>query len=245
MLTGLQIEDYERDGFLKIRELISSTTVATLREEIARVTASPPPELVMSHEPTSSPSGSASSSKSPLRKVRNIAPHSEPIFNFCTSPPMIRVAEDILGSAIGFYGDQVLFKTAVTGSAKPLHQDIAYFRTKPPEAVITFWCSLNKADESNGCMHYIPGSHKNGIADHTKLQDTPHLVADSHTNGLVAVPTLKGDCIIHSSLTLHMTPPNLSDRPRMAFLAHYVRLDAEFPPRSSHATPIVPIPSHS
>lgn len=242
MLTQSQLDDYERDGFLLLRGLIPSLQVAVLRNEIARLAATPPPGMSLSYEPPSPELAPSFASEAPLRKVRNIGRFSEVIFAFCTSSQVAILAKDILRSAVGFLGDQALFKPAVAGTAKPLHQDCAYFRISPPEAVITIWCSLNEADESNGCMHYIPGSHKAGIAGHMHLPGTPHLVASSLTDRLVAVPTREGDCLVHNSLTLHMTPPNSSQRPRLALLAHYVRLNATIPPRSADAPPIVPLP---
>jgi hypothetical protein len=239
LLTEAQLADYERDGFLRLKALLSPEIVLALRSEIAHVTAHPPAGLLLSHEAGGKTDPSAG--PEPLRKVRNIGRFSKMIFSICTSGPLTLAAKDILGAPVGFYGDQVLFKPAIEGSAKPLHQDSAYFRIKPPESVITFWCSLNDADVSNGCMHYIPGSQRQGVARHQQLRDSPHLVAEPAIGTLVAVPTREGDCLVHNSVTFHMTPPNTSIRPRLALLVHYVRLDAEFPPRSAQATPIVPL----
>jgi phytanoyl-CoA hydroxylase len=236
LLTLDQLGYYERDGFLKVEKLISGAKVHELRTEIHRLAHNPPSGLILDYEAAFS---TEPESQRLVRKIRNVGRHSSLVLNFCTSAPMTIVARDILGGPIGFYGDQALFKAAVGGSAKPLHQDAAYFRINPPTAVVTFWCSLDVADESNGCMHYIPGSHKQGIVDHSLIANTPHLVAGPQNGKLVAVPTSEGDCLVHNSVTFHMTPPNTSPRPRLALLAHYVRLDASFPPRSPNAVPII------
>lgn len=240
LITKRQLRDYRTDGFVRFQSLVSKQTVTNLRCEILHITAAPPPDLAVSYEPTLD---QASQSTQPLRlrKIRNIGRFSKLIMSFCTSSRITMLARDLLGGPIGFYGDQVLFKPAACGSAKPLHQDAAYLRVQPSEGVITCWCALDNADELNGCMHYIPGSHKHGLVSHTHLSATPHLVAGRFDDIPVAVPAMAGDCIVHNSLTLHMTPPNRSERPRWALIVHYVRLDAQFPSRSRQAVPVVPV----
>jgi hypothetical protein len=240
MLTDKQINDYTTNGFIHITALFSPKVVAELRMEIKRLIKNHPQELQLFYEPLNAQFGCATINP-PLRKIRNVAQFSQVIFSVCTLPPLTAAAKDILGSPVGFYGDQVLFKSPITGSAKPLHQDSAYFRIEPTDAVITCWCALDDADETNGCMHYVPGSHKNGLKTHAQLVKTPHLVANDSAYNLVPVAARAGDCIIHNSLTLHMTPANTSHRPRWALLAHYVLLNAKFPPRSPNAAPIIPL----
>ncbi len=237
MLTDAQTKEFSESGFLRIRSFIPPDTVAALRAEIERLKNVPPSALTPSYEPLLAPTGVAQDPE--LRKLRNIAKFSPLVSTFATSASLRSLANSLIGSPIGFYGDQVLFKPARIGSAKPLHQDLAYFRIEPPSAVITVWCALDDADETNGCMHYVPRSHKRGLAAHSQWEGTPHLVVCDDASSLVSVPTSAGDCIVHHSLTLHMTPPNTSPRARWALLLHYVNLRANFPPRSPQAVPIV------
>lgn len=238
MLDDVQIQEFANNGFLHIPALLSQETVANLRAEIAQLSSNPPRGLLLSYE--ADKELGTPQARSP-RKIRNIAQFSQLIHSFCVSALMASVVKDILGSSIGFYGDQVLFKQAYRGTAKPLHQDWAYFRIEPPDSVITCWCALDPADETNGCMHYVPGSHKNGVVAHTPRPNTPHLVVEGNPCRLIPVTVTPGDCIVHHSLTLHMTPANISEQDRWALILHYVRLNAHFPPRSSHASPMTPI----
>jgi ectoine hydroxylase-related dioxygenase (phytanoyl-CoA dioxygenase family) len=225
-------EDFERDGFVRAVGLIDARTVEILRAEIQRITQTIDGDPGLSYEFASD------ETQRPIRKIRNVSRFSSTILTFCMQSQVAELAKHILAGDIAFYGDQVLFKPAKCGSAKPLHQDAAYFRVKPPESIVTCWCALDAADESNGCMHYVPGSHRSGIRSHATLAGTPHLVADERDVRLRPVRANTGDCIIHSSLTLHMTPPNTSDCARWALLVHYVKLDAVLPQRSLHAVPV-------
>ncbi|MBI3923645.1 MAG: phytanoyl-CoA dioxygenase family protein, partial [Armatimonadetes bacterium] len=110
------------------------------------------------------------------------------------------------------------------------HQDNAYFRVSPADHVITCWCALDDATVENGCMFYIPGSHRLGLVDHKAVENTPHLIPpEFQEDKAVAVPIRTGGCIFHHSLVLHKSPPNRTASWRRAFVCHYVRSDAEMP----------------
>jgi ectoine hydroxylase-related dioxygenase (phytanoyl-CoA dioxygenase family) len=56
-------------------------------------------------------------------------------------------------------GSQVFCKPPVTGKAIPWHQDGQYWPIRPI-ATCSVWIALDDATPENGCMRYIPGSHK-------------------------------------------------------------------------------------
>lgn len=238
MNTKEIISQYRSDGYVVIRKLLTMDIVRSIKENIDNVLKLSPDGLLVSYEREQNSVENTSDHKQSARKIRNVGNHSNFIRYQCTKGVLPRIAKTFLGEPIGFYGDQVLFKPAKVGSAKPLHQDIAYFRIDPPSAVLTIWCSLDHATETNGCMRYLVGSHMSGIHGHKKIANTSHLTCGVPNSSLVSVPTEAGDCIVHSSTILHETQNNNSDLPRMALLAHYVRMDAQFPPRSSNAIPI-------
>jgi phytanoyl-CoA hydroxylase len=53
----------------------------------------------------------------------------------------------------------VICKQPRIGGAVPPHQDSTFLFTDPPSAV-GFWYALEDADEGNGCLAFVPGSHK-------------------------------------------------------------------------------------
>jgi phytanoyl-CoA hydroxylase len=236
-MTDREIGRWLQDGFLHISNVLSPRAINEARAEISALRESPAASLPIFYEPGAGGQKTAET----VRKLRNVAPYSAAVRALALSPPLTDIAKTLLRGPAGFFGDQVLFKSARVGSMKPLHQDWAYFRIEPADAVITIWCAMNDANVKNGCMHYIPGSHKSGPRPHDKWEGTPHLVAQSDAS-LCAVPVRTGDCIVHHSLTLHMTPRNVSAHDRWALLLHYVRLDARFPQRSENAVAITPLP---
>ena len=89
---------------------------------------------------------------------------------------------------------------------------------------LTCWTGLDDATVENGCLHYIPGSHRWG------LLDAPSLAGDM--NGLmgylteeqkaafkpVAIELKKGHASFHHPLLVHGSYENKSELPRRAFV---------------------------
>lgn len=53
----------------------------------------------------------------------------------------------------------VICKQPEIGGAVPAHQDSTFLYTEPPSAV-GFWYALEDATLENGCLSFLPGSHK-------------------------------------------------------------------------------------
>src|SRR5207247_656920 len=107
-----------------------------------------------------------------VRKFSSLCDH-EPVFRaHAQNPALLDMVEDLIGTPIRLYADQALLKPPLVGSEKLPHQDNAYFRVAPDDAVITCWCALDDATIENGCMHYLPGSHRLGIVEHDAIAGT-------------------------------------------------------------------------
>ena len=53
----------------------------------------------------------------------------------------------------------IICKQPEIGGAVPPHQDSTFLYTNPPSAV-GFWYALEDATVENGCLSFLPGSHK-------------------------------------------------------------------------------------
>ena len=66
-----------------------------------------------------------------------------------------------------------IFKQAKFGSAVPPHQDSTFLHTSPTQTVVGLWLALEDATEDNGCLWFIPGSHK-PYKDESKREKLDH-----------------------------------------------------------------------
>jgi ectoine hydroxylase-related dioxygenase (phytanoyl-CoA dioxygenase family) len=142
------------------------------------------------------------------------------------NPRFLVAASQLLGNKpIRFWHDQLFYKPAKKGGVVAWHQDYSYWTRTTPVAHITCWCALDDATTENGCLQYIPGSHKWGLlpkpiiaGDFEGIKD--HLSEEQKTafEHPALAPVKAGEAIFHHSLTLHGSGENKSTQPRRAFV---------------------------
>jgi ectoine hydroxylase-related dioxygenase (phytanoyl-CoA dioxygenase family) len=88
-----------------------------------------------------------------------------------------------------------------------------------PHDTITCWIALDPATLANGCLRYIPKSHRLGLIDPRHL---PHLLTAEVVAGEVAAPAPAGACVLHHGLTLHSSGRNTTPERRRGWALHYV-----------------------
>lgn len=209
---------YHDRGLLIVDEFFAAAKTAEIERELRRYIAEMNPEEMPGHVVYEAGAE---------KKIRNI-------FHLHAADPYFReLAMDSqlmeLGRAI-FDDEPVLMtvelfgKPARVGSEVPYHQDNAYFNLVPDDA-FTCWLALADANEENGCVRYIEGSHK--------LGNLPHRASGVKGNsmGLDELPTGAGDevcgivprgaALIHHCNTIHRSEPNRSDQDRPGLLFVY------------------------
>ncbi len=233
-LTEEQRRFYSEAGYLATDHVASPDSVRAMRDRIEELCAAWDTDtarrLGMQQEAAVRGALTGDETQVTVRKFSGLVDH-EPVFaRHALSDPLLDVVEDIIGAPVCLYADQALLKPPHVGSEKMPHQDNAYFKVDPGDAVVTAWCALDDATPENGCMHYIPGSHTAGAVGHGAVAGTPHLVPEGFDrDAAVAVPIAAGGVIFHHAESLHYSPMNRSDAWRRAFVCHYVRADATMP----------------
>jgi phytanoyl-CoA hydroxylase len=136
---------------------------------------------------------------------------------------ILDVVQDLIGPNIMLFHDQALFKPAFHGGEVTWHQDNAYWKCRPAN-LVSCWLTLDDADEDNGAMQVIPGSHLTPVW-HEKKRDKDILYDLSgkiDASKAVTVPLRAGWCMFHHCQTLHHTNPNTTPRQRRAFAIHFM-----------------------
>lgn len=147
------------------------------------------------------------------------------------SPELTAVATDrrwapivlpLLGTGDArLYWEQAVSKPPHARTELPWHQDNGY-TPLIPEEYITCWLALDDADEKNGCLWVIPASHRDGTKRHVNGGSGPFRVGhDGPAEDGVAVPVPKGGVLVFSSLLMHRSGPNTTDRARRAWIIQF------------------------
>jgi hypothetical protein len=144
-------------------------------------------------------------------------------------PAFTMPASQLLGGPVRFWHDQLFCKPAHHGGVVAWHQDYSYWTRTEPMAHLTCWIGLDDARRDNGCLHYVPGSHRwellpiTGLAgDMEAIQSvlTPQQKADFKP---VAIELKKGEAAFHHPLMIHGSYANSTDRPRRATVINAFR----------------------
>ncbi|MCA1595520.1 MAG: phytanoyl-CoA dioxygenase family protein [Chloroflexi bacterium] len=176
-LTEQQKNAFWTDGFVAVHNVLTPEEVAALRlrtEQIIRGEV-PFPAKYLELEPALTEEQKRTID--PVNQVRKLwqLTRYDPVFQeYARHPRIVEVAVDLLGPDVKLYVDQMLLKPPFHGSAKPYHQDSVYFPIEPME-LATCWMALDDSTTENGCMRFIPGSHRLGPLEHHHLEG-PHVV---------------------------------------------------------------------
>jgi ectoine hydroxylase-related dioxygenase (phytanoyl-CoA dioxygenase family) len=145
------------------------------------------------------------------------------------NPAFVVAASQLLGGPVRFWHDQLFCKPPRQGGVVAWHQDYSYWTRTEPACHITLNLVLDDADEQNGCLMFVPGSHRWGLLPKMPF-DAPLDAMRAHLPAgvvwqPVAVPARAGQATIHHSHTLHGSDRNRSERWRRACVLNYMGAD--------------------
>ena len=86
--------------------------------------------------------------------------------------------------------------------------------------------ALSDATVENGCPQVVPGLHREGTLRHHYV-DPLGWECLTDPDGVVAAPVAAGGAVVFSSLTPHLTGPNVTDAVRKAYIVQYAPDGAE------------------
>ncbi len=153
---------------------------------------------------------------------------------------------NILGPDVLGINNLFIWKAPKIGLGFPWHQDKFYFRNRfNTETTVGTWTAIDAADEGNGCLYVVPGSHKNSILEHDDLEGSQQnefkLARGVSDDNGVAVEVPPGGVVWFHSHLLHKSTDNHSLRFRRSYVSHYLSAQAEWanPERKWRGQPVI------
>jgi ectoine hydroxylase-related dioxygenase (phytanoyl-CoA dioxygenase family) len=165
------------------------------------------------------------------------------------NPALTIPASQLLGGPVRFWHDQLFCKPAHHGGVVAWHQDYSYWTRTQPLAHLTCWIGLDDSTRENGCLQYIPGSHRWPDLPITGLagdMEAVHAVLNAEQrqqfDAAVAVELRKGEASFHHPRLVHGSFANHSDRTRRATVVNVMRDGVHSATNESllHGVPIIP-----
>jgi ectoine hydroxylase-related dioxygenase (phytanoyl-CoA dioxygenase family) len=225
-LSDEQLAFFHENGYLAGVRVLSDEQVETLRAELAELSepAHPGNELFYEYH--------SNESTDPTRVLFHAlgAWRITPSFHDLLWNPAFTVpASQLLGGAVRFWHDQLFCKPAHHGGVVAWHQDYSYWTRTKPMSHLTCWIGLDDVARDNGCLQYVPGSHRwellpvTGLAGDMNAIQT--VLSDEQKRQFhpVAVELEKGQCAFHHPMMVHGSFENATDRPRRATVINVFR----------------------
>jgi len=134
----------------------------------------------------------------------------------------LSVARQLLGDDMAFDFDMLIDKAPHTNTPTPWHQDASYWIDLSDTRAASCWLALDEATIDNGCMWFIPGSHRLPLRPHHPAgAGGGALQCDALEEEAIAVPLRPGSCTFHAGGTLHYSRGNTTDTRRRAFITNF------------------------
>ena len=221
-LTPTQIAAFRRDGFIKLKEVLSPATLAHYGAEIRREVA----ERSRDYKPLAERDTYGKA----FLQIGNLWVENEVIAEFVRSPRLGRIAAELVGTrGTRIYHDQALCKEA-GGGFTPWHADQRYWPLTSDHSV-TAWIPMQAVPREMGPLEFASGSHRlvaqkrDALGMH--ISDESELVIGRTLTDCpkVVEPFELGEVSFHLGWTFHRAGPNTTDTLRSVMTIIYIDSD--------------------
>ena len=227
-LTDHEIGHFGTNGFLAIPDLLDESELAHWRGVV---------DAAIDGDRVQQPDGS-----NPLvfTQRMNLRRASAAVKSLVEHPVIGRLVADLEGiDAVRIYFDQALVKEPYSLPTS-YHLDLPWWAFESDHAC-TIWVALDDATTANGCLYFVPGSHRLGLTYRSPSVGADlggifaaHPEAAGRPPVSCAIPA--GGCTFHNARTIHGAGVNMTPGRRRALTAAYmpdgVRFDGTLDLRS-------------
>jgi ectoine hydroxylase-related dioxygenase (phytanoyl-CoA dioxygenase family) len=225
-LSDEQVRFFHENGYLAGLRVLTDEQVDALRAELSAVMDPAHPAHSFFYEFHSNESTDPSTVLFHALGAWRVSPA---FHDLLWSPSFVVPASQLLDGSVRFWHDQLFCKPPRHGGVVAWHQDYSYWTRTQPMAHLTCWIALDDATAENGCLQYVPGSHRWNLLPKPALAGTMEAIQSVLTNeqraqfAPVAVELPRGFASFHHPLMLHGSSANRSDRPRRGTVVNVVR----------------------
>ena len=248
-LTPHQIQQYNQDGYLIVKGFLSADEVEKLYQ------------VAIDDSAVSKNAINVNDSSGKRSKLSLWYKPGDDIYGLLTrSQQLVDSVDKLLNnpkSAVCHFHSKLMQKEPRVGGAWEWHQDYGYWYKNEfllPDQMMSVMVAITDANQENGCLQVIKGSHKIGRVEHgfsgEQVGASQRYVDLSlKTMELIYVELKAGDVLFFHSNILHRSEANLSDRPRWSMISCYNRQSNvgynDSASSSSSITPIDVVPNEA
>ena len=167
-----QLDFFHQQGYLVIAEAFSPAQVADAADAVYDLIDGKQPEFrgVQLEVSAQGKKLTGAARRKAVRKLMSFVDWDERFRPLATDPDLLDVLTRLMDDTPVLFQEMALLKPP-GGREKPWHQDCAYFNYPLGTTIIGVWIALDHADANNGCLHILPGTHREGPVNHFKRRD--------------------------------------------------------------------------
>lgn len=246
-LSQEQVDFYNENGYLTGVRVLSDEQVDALREELVELFDPHHDGRELWYEYHSNESANPDTVLFHALGAWRIKPG---FHDLLWNPAFTVPASQLLEGPVRFWHDQLFCKPARHGGVVAWHQDYSYWTRTQPLAHLTCWIGLDDSTRENGCVYYVPGSHRWTLLPITGLAGNMEAIQEvlspeqwQRFQHPAAAELKKGECSFHHPLMIHGSFENRTDRPRRATVVNVFRDGVRSASNEPLLTGVPPIPS--
>jgi len=225
-LSDEQVEFYKENGYLAGITLLSEDQIRVLQQELRELVDPGHPGNELFYEFNSNESADPAKILFHALGAWRIMPG---LHDLLWNPAFCVPASQLLDGPIRLWHDQLFYKPAHDGGVVIWHQDYSYWTRTQPMAHLSCWIGLDDSTRENGCLHYVPGSHRWNLLPRADFANDMNTIlgvlseAQQREFKPKAIELKRGESSFHHPLMVHGSFENRSDRSRRAVVINVVR----------------------
>ena len=242
-LSRKQVAFYQEQGYVAGIPMLNDIQVDLLREQLTDLIDPSPEALQLFYEYHSNESSDQATTLFHALGAWRISPA---FHDLLWNPAFTVPASQLLEGPVRFWHDQLFCKPPFHGGCVAWHQDYSYWTRTQPMAHLSCWIGLDDSTCDNGCVYYVPGSHRwdllpiTGLAGDMEAINACLSEEQRRQFKPLAIELKKGEASFHHPLMIHGSYENRTNRPRRAAVINVFR-DGVM--SASDAPPLEGVPS--
>ena len=220
-VSGLQqeqIDDYWANGYLNGIQILTPEQMHIARKKLIQLERA---ELENDPEEWSSPD------YLPWSDRKN--PWWHWIQPMATHPKIVAAVRGILGQNILIRNADVFVKPAQSARSINWHVDCTA-SIYEADKMLSVWFAVSDSDPENGCMEFLPGSHRMplppNIKDKTSLSFAGTALQRANSSARESNVMRAGQISMHHFRTVHRSSGNTTNEPRIGLVIRFMAADA-------------------
>ena len=216
-----QIASYDANGFLVLEGVLDANELQRWRDVVARAMDTQLTDPRGRHNQHEKMDQQYAQVFTQCNRLSDVSPE---IAGLVRDPRLGELAGRLVGAdAMRIWHDQALVKQPHS-NATSWHNDDPYWSFSSYSSV-NMWVPLDDATLANGCLWYLPGTHKTATYDLVRIGPNMGDLLEQHPEWKkldgVPTPCPAGSIVIHNGLVTHGAGPNLTSRARRVMTSTY------------------------